>query len=155
MADRDFSLMIALSPGTGPILVVGGGATALRKVTTLLGAGFAVQVVAPEVCPELERMTGGGVTIAGRAVMREDFLNHAFALIAVSREDTRAILPLAEGSGCLLNCCGAPEESDWALAAQFGHRGYRVGVSSSGADPAGPERLKERLRRHLGEGERE
>ncbi|MCF7936037.1 MAG: siroheme synthase [Synergistales bacterium] len=143
---RDFPLMISLSPRSGPILVVGGGPTALRKVETLLQAGMAVRLVASAIRPEIERLAAEGrLTRAGRAVEREDFRRHAFAVIAASRDDTEAIVPLAEGTGCLLNCCGAPERSDWALAAQFSHGGYRIGVSSRGTDPAGAAAVKGRL----------
>jgi uroporphyrinogen-III C-methyltransferase (EC 2.1.1.107)/precorrin-2 dehydrogenase (EC 1.3.1.76) len=38
-----------------PCLVVGGGATAARKVSNLLRAGASVTLVAPELCEGLER----------------------------------------------------------------------------------------------------
>ena len=39
-----------------PVLVVGGGAVALRKVRLLVRAGAAVTVVAPRIVPELRQL---------------------------------------------------------------------------------------------------
>ncbi|MBK6663896.1 MAG: NAD(P)-dependent oxidoreductase [Thermoflexaceae bacterium] len=45
-------LLIDVQPSAGVALVIGGGAVALRKVRSLVEAGFAVEVVAPVVRPE-------------------------------------------------------------------------------------------------------
>ena len=44
-----------------PVLVVGGGTVALRKVRKLLPYGPRIIVVAPEICPELGAVPGVGV----------------------------------------------------------------------------------------------
>jgi len=150
--ERDFSLMICLSVRAGPILVAGGGRTAVRKVRTLVRAGFAVELVAPEIAGEIEsEACGGNPVVHRRKVGREDFMSHPFAVIAMSRKDTEKVLPLAEGTGCQLDCCGAPELGTWSLAAQFSDGRFLVGTSSYGKDAAGSAALKRRLRNFMEE----
>lgn len=147
---EEFSLMISLSPSIGPILVVGGGPVGLRKVRTLLRGGARVDLVAPEALPELAAMAGEAlIKWERRTVRREDFLSHSLALLALPREVAHEVLPLARSTGCLLNCCGAPEEGHWALAAQFRRGAFTVGVASGGGDPGGSSGLKNRLQNLL------
>ena len=162
-------LMICLAPSAGPILVVGGGGTGLRKIRTLLGGGLNVDLVSPDGLTEIEGLAQDGlIEWKRRPVARRDFEEHSFALLALPRSVTIEVLTLAEGTGCLLNCCGASELGDWSLAAQFctvcestsGADGepfedgrFVVGVSSGGRSPAGSAELKRRLQSFL-EGER-
>ena len=114
------SLMICVNNLAGPLLVVGGGAVGLRKVGTLLDAGAAVRLVSPEAAPELAGYARDGLLEwERRKVERGDFEKHALALLALPRDVTMEVLPLAAGTGCLLNCCGAAELGSWSLAAQF------------------------------------
>jgi precorrin-2 dehydrogenase/sirohydrochlorin ferrochelatase len=142
--------MICLSPASGPILAVGGGPVGLRKIRTLLDGEAAVDLVSPEAVPELQALAAEGtIRWKRRTAERADFLEHRLALLALPPEETADVLPLAEGTGCLLNCCGAPELGSWALAAQFRWEGFVVGTGSGGGDPAGSAALKGLLRRSL------
>ena len=150
----DYSLMILLSGRAGPVLVAGGGPVGLRKINTLLEGGIAVKLVSPEAVPGLQKLAADGkISWERRTVAREDFLEHPLALIALSQEETKPVLPLAEGTGCLLNCCGDPGSGHWALAAQFRRGGFTVGVGSGGKDPAGSAALKRQIIKALDEGE--
>ena len=145
-----FSLMICLSPASGPILAVGGGPVGLRKIRTLLDGGASVDLVSPEAVPELQALAAeGSIRWERRRAERRDFSEHRLALLALPPEETADVLPLAEGTGCLLNCCGAPESGSWALAAQFRWKGFVVGAGSGGGDPAGSAALKNLLRQSL------
>lgn len=150
--EKCFSLMICLSPAVGPVLVAGGGAVGLRKVRTLLGAKMGVTLVSPEVIPELESLAEEKrILWKKRTVQRQDFQEHSFALLALPRKNMETVLPLADGTGCLLDCCGAPECGQWSLAAQFLSRNFIVGAASGGKDPAGSTALKKTLQRYLEE----
>ncbi|TDY64868.1 precorrin-2 dehydrogenase/sirohydrochlorin ferrochelatase [Aminivibrio pyruvatiphilus] len=145
-----FSLMICLSPASGPILAVGGGPVGLRKIRTLLDGGASVDLVSPEAVPELQALAAeGSIRWERRTAERRDFSEHRLALLALPPEETADVLPLAEGTGCMLNCCGAPESGSWALAAQFRWKGFVVGAGSGGGDPAGSAALKNLLRQSL------
>ena len=165
------SLMICLDASAGPMLVIGGGATGLRKIRTLLDAGMDVTLVSPEIIPELEKIVQEErVAWERRTAERRDFDEHAFALLALPRSESETVLPLAEGTHCLVNCCGAGELGAWSLAAQFrfsssltqapedtpdakGSRRFLVGVASGGRFPGAAAALKRRLQHYL-EGER-
>ena len=145
-----FSLMICLSPASGPILAVGGGPVGLRKIRTLLDGGASVDLVSPEAVPELQALAAeGSIRWERRTAERRDFSEHRLALLALPPEETADVLPLAEGTGCMLNCCGAPESGSWALAAQVRWKGFVVGAGSGGGDPAGSAALKNLLRQSL------
>jgi precorrin-2 dehydrogenase/sirohydrochlorin ferrochelatase len=162
--------MISLDASAGPVLVVGGGGTGLRKIRTLLKAGMAVTLVSPDAHPDLESMAEERViSWRRRPAERSDFEEHAFALLALSRPATEEVLTLADGTSCLLNCCGAPELGTWSLAAQFrtsrkisekkpgqtaGPEFFLVGVTSGGQSPGGSAALKRKLQEYL-EGERQ
>ncbi len=151
MADRGqplFSLMICLAPeALDSVLVVGGGATGARKVRTLLDARMKVHLVSPHVVPELGALAGKGLILwESRRAERGDFAGRAFAVIALSRSGTEGVLPLAQGTGCLLDCCGAPELGHWSLAAQFRSGPFTIGVASGGDDPGGSARFRDELR---------
>lgn len=148
----DFSLMVQLSARSGPVLVAGGGTVGLRKIRTLLEGGIPVKLVSPEAVLELRALAAEGIIAWDRRkAQRKDFAEHSLALIALSPEDTARVLPLAEGTGCLLNCCGSPRSGHWALAAQFRRRGFTVGVGSGGSDPGGSAALKRLIAKTLDE----
>lgn len=150
MNDSRFSLMICLDKRSGPILVAGGGNTALRKIRTLLDAGFSVDLVAMDILPDIKGMEGReGLRIYQRRIQKRDFHAHSFAVIAMSRDDTESLLPLAEGTGCHLNCSGAPELGTWSLAAQFTSGEFLIGTSSHGRSPAGSAALKAKIMKTL------
>jgi len=161
------SLMICLDASAGPMLVVGGGATGLRKIRTLLDAGMAVTLISPEIVPELEEIVREGrVAWERRIAERRDFEEHVFALLALPRSESETVLTLAEGTRCLVNCCGAGDLGAWSLAAQFRvassvaalpedvpspaeSHWYTVGVASGGRSPGGSAALKRRLQHSL------
>ena len=145
------SLMICLHGAAKNILVAGGGPVALRKVRTLLASGAAVRVAAPELVPELAVMAAEGrLAWERRNVARDDFERHAFALIALPKEETGEALALADGTSCLLDCCSDVAACDWSLAAQFRSGAFTIGVSSGGISPSGSAALKKRLKGILG-----
>lgn len=144
-----YSLLVGLRSDE-PILVVGGGALAERKVTTLLEAGCRPFVIAPTLTePLLRAHRRGSFDWEPRKARREDFDGRRFVLLALPPEETRRLLPWTREAGCLVNAASLSEEGDWALVAQFGHDRCRIGVGSGGADPARAARLKKIIFRHL------
>ncbi|WP_352425571.1 precorrin-2 dehydrogenase/sirohydrochlorin ferrochelatase family protein [Aminomonas paucivorans] len=144
-----FRLLAALRTDV-PVLLAGGGAVGTRKARTLGDAGAEVHLVSPEATEELaDRADRGEIRWERRRVAAEDFRTHRFAVLALDEATTREVLPLAEGSGCLLCCCALPREGDFALAAQWEHHGFALGVASGGEDPAGAGAMKRRLQRLL------
>ena len=58
------SILVEVRREAGPVLVVGGGGVAARKVRGLVDGGFAVTVVAPEIADTIRALAG--VTIEVR-----------------------------------------------------------------------------------------
>ena len=144
-----FRLLAALRVDA-PVLLVGGGAVGTRKARTLRDAGAPVDLVSPEATEELAALAAAGrLRWTRREAEPEDFRTHRYAVLALDEATTRRVLPLAEGSGCLLCCCALPREGDFALAAQWEHHGFALGVASGGEDPAGAGAMKRRLKRLL------
>ena len=140
-----FRLLAALRTDV-PVLLAGGGAVGTRKARTLGDAGAEVHLVSPEATEELaDRADRGEIRWERRRVAAEDFRAHRFAVLALDEATTRRVLPLAEGSGCLLCCCALPEAGHFALAAQGRHGDFVLGAASGGSDPGGAAALKRRL----------
>ncbi|ACZ18285.1 Siroheme synthase (precorrin-2 oxidase/ferrochelatase domain)-like protein [Thermanaerovibrio acidaminovorans DSM 6589] len=148
-----FGPMVALRRDE-PILVVGGGPVGYRKTCSLLDGGASVTLVSLEFCPELRELIGKDiVTAEERGVQRGDFERFRFAVLALPPEATLEALRMREGTRCLVCCCSLPDMGDFALAAQWSHGNFRVGISSGGTDPAGAAKLKGLIRAFL-EGKR-
>ena len=73
-----------------PVLVVGGGAIAERKVESLLEAGAAVTLVAPEVTPDLRALADSG-SIRSSAAQNSPDADLDGALLVISATDDPAI----------------------------------------------------------------
>ncbi|NUS39861.1 MAG: siroheme synthase, partial [Lysobacter sp.] len=71
-----------------PVLVVGGGAVARRKVVTLREAGARVTVGAPALEPELARQAGDGVIVHRAGWFDAAWLDDAWLVVAAT--DDRA-----------------------------------------------------------------
>ena len=140
-----FRLLAALRVDA-PVLLVGGGTVGTRKARTLRDAGAPVDLVSPEATEELAALaTAGRLRWTRREAEPEDFRTHRYAVLALDEATTRRILPLTEGSGCLLCCCALPEAGHFALAAQGRHGDFVLGAASGGSDPGGAAALKRRL----------
>ena len=99
-------LIVELYPSAGPALVVGGGSVALRKARGLVEAGFAVDLVAPEVAPELRALTG--VTIRERAFAASEVPGHAIVFACTDRREVnRAVGEVARAAGITVVVAGS------------------------------------------------
>ena len=65
-------------------VVVGGGQVALRKVRVLLEHGADVEVISPDLCPELAKLTESGEMRALTRQYQEGDLKNAFIAIAAT-----------------------------------------------------------------------
>ena len=131
-------------------VVVGGGQVALRKVTTLLDKGAKVEVISPELCPELA--VNREISISRRAY-RDGDLNGAFIAVVATdnRETNHQIAREGRSRGVLVNVVDDAEYSDFILPALV-HRGdITIAVSTAGKSPALARKLRIRLEKEFGE----
>lgn len=148
---RNFSLMIALNATTGPVLIAGGGCVGERKIRTLLSSEFSVELVSPEATLSLQNLASkGNIIWHRRKVTVEDFRDHKFAVLALTKDNTEEALKLARRTSCLLDCCSTPSESHWSLVAQFRQAESLIGVGSFGKSPSASADIKMDLQSWLG-----
>ena len=137
MPDRPTRYPISLNLSDQPVLVVGGGKVAARKVLRLLRAGAQVTLVSPVVTEELEALaTAGALRWLGRAFHARDVAGKALVFTATGREDTdRAVASSARAVGTLVNSADQAVAGDFDLPALLERGPLQVAVSTSGAAP--------------------
>lgn len=145
------SLVIELQPAFGPALVVGGGQVALRKVRSLVEAGFATTVIAPDVSPDIRELPG--VTVEERPYVRGDCGSFAIVFACTSdRETNRRI-----GGECREECipvlvADAQEESTFFSPALHRDGDLTVAISTGGAAPRLAQEVRDTVAAALGSG---
>ena len=128
-----FPLMIQLEKE--PVLVVGGGKTALRKVKILLGFGAAVDVVAPRVQPELRELPAG---LQERAFQPADLEGKFWRLVVAATDDravNRAVSEGCQALGIPVNVVDDPELCTFIFPAIVKQQDVVCAVSSGGHSP--------------------
>jgi precorrin-2 dehydrogenase/sirohydrochlorin ferrochelatase len=130
-----------------PVLVVGGGEVALRKIEALLHVGARVRVHAHALHPQLaawlderrlERLEGG---------FTEEWLAQAW-LVVVATDDTgfnAEIAARAHARGVFVNVVDDARLSSFQVPAVIDRAPLQLAISSGGAAPMLARRLRERL----------
>jgi uroporphyrin-III C-methyltransferase/precorrin-2 dehydrogenase/sirohydrochlorin ferrochelatase len=135
-----------------PVLVVGGGELALRKLRLLAKAGARITLVAPRVLPEIE---AAGVILRRRGFVDGDVGGQAlvFAATGIETVDDR-VATAARLSSLPVNVVDRPTRSSFILPAIVERDPIVVAISSGGAAPVLARRLREAIERllpsHLG-----
>ncbi len=131
-----------------PVLVVGGGRVALRKVQGLLAVGAAVTVIAPDTVDELQRLPG--ISIRQRAYERDDVVGNVLVVAATGDPDVQQhVFDDAERHGILVNAADDPDRCSFLLPAVERRGPVIVAVSTQGRSPALAGHLRDHLARAL------
>lgn len=129
------------------VVVVGGGAVALRKIESLLECGASVDVISRELNPELKELQDKGkIRVLGREFKEED-LQGAFLVIAAT-DDTALnsrVSKAARDRGMLVNAVDQPSDCDFIVPSVIKRGDLVIAVSTSGKSPAMAKRIKEKL----------
>ncbi|MBE0608725.1 MAG: bifunctional precorrin-2 dehydrogenase/sirohydrochlorin ferrochelatase [Dehalococcoidia bacterium] len=149
------SVMIELLPSAGPVLVVGGGAVALRRVRNLSDGGFRITVVAPSILDEIRGLPG--VTCFARTFIDTDIPDgeSRWALVLActgERDVNRRIGEAARAHAIPVVVADSQDESTFFTPATLRDGGLQVAVSTGGADPALAKQLREKIATALGPG---
>ena len=134
-----------------PVLIVGGGAVALRKLEKLRPYGPALTVVAPEISPEIE--AAPDVTVRHRAFQREDLCPPPAMVIAATddRETNHTVAALCREKNIPVNVADDPAACTFLFPALVQQGEFSAGISTGGASPTAAAYFKDRLRRELPE----
>ncbi len=128
-------------------MVIGGGKVASRKVKTLLSYGAQVEVVSPEVVPELEDLAREGKIVLKKRPYQEGDLEGAFLVVAATNLPAvqEQVVGEAQKRGLLLNVVDQPERSNFIVPSVVRRGRLTLAISTSGASPALARRLRETL----------
>jgi siroheme synthase-like protein len=134
-------------------VVVGGGQVALRKVETLLQHGAVVEVISPELCPELEELaSNGSVKATLRPYRAGDLQGAAVAIAAADDSETnKSVSREALESGPLVNVVDVPELSSFIVPSALCRGDLTIAVSTNGRSPALSRRIRADLESKFGE----
>ena len=132
-------------------VVVGGGEVALRKVKALLEHGADVEVISPDLCPELVRLgESGEISIHNHA---HETGNLAGAFLAVAATDdaeiNQQVAKEARSKAILVNVVDDAVNSDFIVPSYLRREGLTIAVSTSGQSPALARKIRARLEQEI------
>ena len=131
-----------------PVLVVGGGRIAHRKVQQLLACGANVTVLAPHVIEELAQLN---VHVLRREYVDGDIAGFRLVITATGDVDVdQRIFDEAEERGIWVNSADDPERCTFTLPAVHRQGPVMVTVSTGGASPALSSWMRANLARRIG-----
>ncbi|MBN1534960.1 MAG: bifunctional precorrin-2 dehydrogenase/sirohydrochlorin ferrochelatase [Spirochaetes bacterium] len=129
-----------------PVVVIGGGDVALRKVEELLGRGAMVTVVAPHICGELESLAAasdGRLRMLVRTYEPGDLEGAALVFSATNDPSVnRAVLGEAKSRNLFLNAVDDPEHCTFIVPSTLQRGDLTVSVSTGGNSPAMAARIR-------------
>jgi len=137
-----------------PVLVVGGGAVAARKVGDLVASGAQVTLVAPEFDGKLltlARRRGSTVKLIKRAFRMSDVKAQRLVIAATNDAGlNERISAAARKNGLLVNCAAPPEAGNFAVPAAVRRGNFCIAISTSGASAALAAHWRQRLEKIVG-----
>ena len=133
-------------------VVVGGGAVALRKVTTLREKGAEVRLVSPEADSKLADLCAWGEIAWEKRAFEKADLADAFLVVAATDDPAvnAAVAKEARARKALVNVVDDPEGSDYQVPSYFEDGGLLIAVSTSGQSPAVARTLRRMIQDYLG-----
>ncbi len=129
------------------VVVIGGGAVAARKVQALLAAGAQVTVVAPEMGPEVQALSGNAnLECLRRAYAPGDVAGKALAFAATDEAEVNAaVFAEAQAAGVWVNVVDDPAHCSFHVPAQLTRGPVSIAISTLGDSPALARHLRERI----------
>lgn len=132
-----------------PVLIVGGGTVALRKLQKLMPYGVLPTVIAPHILPEIETLHN--VKLCKRSFSTSDLRPRPSLVIAATDNKTtnRKISVLCQKRHIPVNVADDPELCTFIFPALVQQGSFSAGISTGGASPVASAYFKERLRELL------
>lgn len=134
-------------------VVIGGGQVAWRKVKGLLECGAEVEVISPDLCPELSMLTENGQITLLRRSYQPGSLKGALVAVAATDDDNinREVTREARQEGILVNVVDDIQESDFIAPSRLQRGNITIAVSTSGSSPALARKIRAILEKFFGE----
>ena len=127
-------------------VVVGGGNVAYRKICDLLGAGAIVEVIAPEICTEIEKLVDAEKVILIREKFSAEKISNGLILIAATDdvEVNRSAVETARSKNFLVNVVN-DSDGDFTVPSKIQRGDFLLTVSTGGNSPAFSKFVREML----------
>jgi uroporphyrin-III C-methyltransferase / precorrin-2 dehydrogenase / sirohydrochlorin ferrochelatase len=134
-----------------PVLVVGGGQVAERKVAALLSAGARVRVGAPSITPVLKQQAEEGKIQYLQGQFEPAWLDDAWLVVAATddRERNASVAAAAFERRLFANVVDDPALSRFQVPAVVDRAPLTVAISTGGAAPVLARRVRETLESEL------
>jgi precorrin-2 dehydrogenase / sirohydrochlorin ferrochelatase len=134
-------------------VVIGGGAVALRKVSSLIEHGASVTVVSPEICAELRSLTETGlIQWVRHNYQPSDLENISLAIVASNDNDVNfAAAKEARGKGILTNVVDEPGLSDFIVPSSVQRDDVAIAISTGGSSPALARKIRTMIEKEFGD----
>jgi precorrin-2 dehydrogenase / sirohydrochlorin ferrochelatase len=136
-----------------PVLIIGGGRVAERKVLTLIRAGASIRLVSPTITARLSALVRRGTIERVPRRFRFGDLKRA-ALVYVCTSDasvSRLIGSWAKREGKLVNLADLPEQSSFFVPATVNRGDLMIAISTCGKSPALARKVRIELAERFGE----
>lgn len=129
------------------VLVVGGGAVALRKVRGIVEADGRPDIISPEVAPELRALiSSAGLVWHARGYQPGDADGYGLIFAATDKRDVNArVASDADRQGSLINVADDPDASSFQVPATLREGDVVVALATGGASPLLARRIRDRL----------
>ncbi|SHN77769.1 precorrin-2 dehydrogenase/sirohydrochlorin ferrochelatase family protein [Desulfitobacterium chlororespirans] len=136
-----------------PVLVVGGGTVALRKVKTLLEHGAVVRIVSPELHPELVELVDDERCLWKKKEYSADDLQDEVLVFSCTEieEVNSAAAGDAQKSFRLINVVDDPEKCTFIVPSILERGDLSIAVSTGGSSPIVARQIRAELAEHYGE----
>ena len=137
-----------------PVLVVGAGHVALRKIRLLLRCGAVVRIAAGKLHPKVAALHGAGrVEWAARAFSPE-LLDTAFLAVAATDDSdlNERVFQAAQSRRLLVNTVDDPARCNFIFPSIIDRNPIQIAISSGGKAPVLARLLRERLEALLPQG---
>lgn len=134
-----------------PVLVVGGGMVAARKVEALLRAGARIRISAQTLTAELSALIDTGLIESLTGPFQPDWLDHAWLVVAATSDSAlnQAVADAAQAKRIWANVVDDAERSSAQLPAVVDRGPLQIAVSTAGAAPMLATAIRARLEREL------
>ena len=133
-------------------LIVGGGKTAERKVSTLVRYGGKVVVISPTATGKIKSFSQKKKILWHKRAYRVSDLNQVFLVFSAtdSEELNREICREAKERGILINVVDSPEDCDF-ISPSLVERGHlKISISTEGLAPLLSKRIRKDLENSFG-----
>ncbi len=136
-----------------PVVVIGAGRVALRKIRTLLLADANVTVISHEANAAIRQLARTNrIRWVRRRYRRGDLRGSRLAIAATDNPTVNQLVCAeAKRRRLLVNCIAPPSAGNFIVPSQVRRGGITVAISTGGTSPAFAKRLRRDLERFLGD----